>query len=704
MHRRQILPLPRRKPVGRHALRTALMGTTAVAAILGAGPLAHAASDTPADSLFTQARRDETGQPSGTARMGGTAGGFNWSLLGLSSPDEPGEIDGQQARLGYDDAMVTIRGKWDRRYQTRGGVSFGAVLDEAGHSALGGGFLTNERASEFYGQYLFVLPAVDPQSSFTLGEYVTRETQSFATGAKPVWGYTTYANWFKRNDGRQSGDGDLPPGLRSGLQTLLDNVSALTGTLAYTHSPQVREGIEGAPRTNAFDLSLRGVTPSLLGPFLPVSLGVGVNAAHYDHVDDSRETKVIGNGGLGLAFMGGDYFKHQLHWLVGLGGDADTTGVYGGTVAAELDAMSVSYRETTDREATLLVAWRVSDLWSEQDRRRISTLHVADGNAPLAFSTRNRGAGKPDRIAAAEHSLIRMGFLPPTGSETAPTGDGGNGGLQLSATGASQQPLQVQQAIIRTQQLQQDVQDEKNAEVRSASSDTTGRAVIVGLSLSGIVFWGDPSEVWATFTSITNPGLSTFTALCGGSGFTPPVSLTATQILLDMTGADNTCTSMQVFQDGASLGTVATCFIAGTMVVMADGSEKPIEEVQVGEKLKGRDGEISEVLALHRPLLGAQHLYAINGSRHFVTDGHPFMTREGWKAMNVEIAELANPGLVVGPLRAGDVLIVDGGETSIETIAMQSAPADTQLYNFAVSGSRSFFVREGGVAYLVHNK
>ncbi|MGE4218278.1 MAG: Hint domain-containing homing endonuclease [Alphaproteobacteria bacterium] len=647
-------------------------------------------------------RRDETEPP---ASVGGSLGGFNWSLPGLASRNGSDPAEGQPVQLGYGNANVTIRGKWDKRYQTRGGISFGALLDETGHRALGGGFLTNERATELYGQYQFVLPDLDAQSSFTLGEYVTRERQSFATGAKPVWGYTTYLNWSKRNDGRKSKDGDLPPGLRSSLQTLIDNVSAISGTVAFTHSPQVREGIEGAPRTNAVDLSLRGVTPSLFGPFLPVSLGVGVNAAHYGHVDDSRETAVIGNGGLGIVFMGGDYFRHPIHWLVGIGGDADTTGVFGGTVAAELDAMSVSYRQTTDREATLLVAWRVSDLWSEQDQRRISTLNVADGNGPISFSARNRGAGKPDRIAAAEHSLIRMGFLPPTGSETGPSASGSSGGgIQLTPTGAAQQPLQVQQAITRTQQLQQDVQDEKNAEIRSSSPAAANRAVITGLSLENVISWGGANEVWATFTSIANPGLSTFTALCAGSGDTPPVSLTGTQILVDMTGITNTCTDVQVFQDGTSLGSVEGCFIAGTRVVMADGSDKAIEDVRVGDMLKGPDSNPHEVLALHRPLLGGQHLYAINSSRHFVTDGHPFMTRAGWKAMDVEIAERFNPGLVVGPLRIGDILIVDGGEVPIESIAMQAGPADTPLYNFAVSGTRSFFVRENGTAYLVHNK
>ncbi|MBF0268671.1 MAG: hypothetical protein HQL44_08765 [Alphaproteobacteria bacterium] len=615
----------------------------------------------------------------------------------------------QDRSLGFDNANISVRGKWDNRYKSRGGMSFGATLDEEKSQAIGGGILTNERASEFYGQYQFVLPNLDPLSSFTLGEYVTREENFYTEGNRQVWGYTTYLNWFKRSDGRQSPSGDLPPGLRTGLQTLLNNVSALSGTAAYTHNPLVRQGTEGSPRTNALDLSLRAVTPSVFGEYLPVSVGAGVNTAHYHHVDNTTQNKIVGNGGLGIAFMGSDYFKNPIHWLVGAGGDGDTQGVVGGTAAAELGSLSFSVRHTSDQQTTVLAAWRMSDLWTDKEKQRASTLSVANGNAPLSFAASDRGAGMSEQFSRAENSLMRMGFLPPTGSETIRPADGQrtSASLQLSPASVAQQPLQVQQAIKRTQDLQRQVTAQKNSEVRNGSS----KAVIVGLTLSASVGTKLANQLWATATSISNASASTFYAI----NTTWPdtrltVSVTSNEIRVDLS---QTCMgSIRVYQDNVSLGEVPThltmglgcCFIAGTKVLMDDGSEKTIEEISVGEWLKGADGQINQVEVLHRPMLGSQHLYSINGSRHFVTGGHPFMTKEGWKAFDVGLAEQTNPGLVLGPLQVGDFIISDSGETRIETIQAQSASPETQLYNFAVSGNRTFFVREGGNAFLVHNK
>src|SRR5262249_45567884 len=74
------------------------------------------------------------------------------------------------------------------------------------------------------------------------------------------------------------------------------------------------------------------------------------------------------------------------------------------------------------------------------------------------------------------------------------------------------------------------------------------------------------------------------------------------------------------------------CFIAGTRVTMADGTEKPVEQIRVGDQVLGREGEVNHVVDVERPLLGSRKLYSLNGSQPFVTAGHPFMNSEGWKA------------------------------------------------------------------------
>ncbi|CAA7625682.1 hypothetical protein MTBSS4_520012 [Magnetospirillum sp. SS-4] len=354
--------------------------------------------------------------------------------------------------MGYDNTSISIKGKWDSRYQARGGASFGATLDEARLRAIGGGFLTNQRASEFYGQYQFIDLDLDPLSAFTVGEHVSREEQFFATGGRQVWAYTTYLNWFKRNDGRQMIRDDAPAALRDGLQSIMNHFSAMSGTVAYTYAPMVNiDDYDGSPRTNALDLTLRGVTPSPFGQYFPVSAGIGANYAHYKHYDDASETQLVGNGGLGVAFLGGDYFSHPVSWLVGFGGDGDTRGVVGGTAAAEVGPISVSYRQTSDQQTRILASWRVSDLFSDSDRQKVSTLAVADGRAPLSFTPASTGTSElADRIARAEGGLRRLGFMPPTGNEVsrsgrrershAAVGRLGGGGARSGASGHRPHP------------------------------------------------------------------------------------------------------------------------------------------------------------------------------------------------------------------------------------------------------------------------
>jgi len=74
----------------------------------------------------------------------------------------------------------------------------------------------------------------------------------------------------------------------------------------------------------------------------------------------------------------------------------------------------------------------------------------------------------------------------------------------------------------------------------------------------------------------------------------------------------------------------SACFVAGTQVTMADGTTKNIEEVQVGEKIRGKSG-VNTVVGFHRPLLGNKALYAFNDGEPFVTAEHPFLTTAVFK-------------------------------------------------------------------------
>ncbi|TAN47116.1 MAG: hypothetical protein EPN26_14325 [Rhodospirillales bacterium] len=155
--------------------------------------------------------------------------------------------------------------------------------------------------------------------------------------------------------------------------------------------------------------------------------------------------------------------------------------------------------------------------------------------------------------------------------------------------------------------------------------------------------------------------------------------------------------------DGGGGG--SSCFVAGTEVLMADGSVKPIEAVLVGEKLAGADGAVNEVQDYERPLLAGRKLYALNGGASFVTAEHPFMTKQGWKSVDPKATAKENPNMKVGALQVGDVLVTKEGVITITSLVAAEADPSIQVYNFKLSGSKTYFVREKGKGafLLVHN-
>jgi hypothetical protein len=169
------------------------------------------------------------------------------------------------------------------------------------------------------------------------------------------------------------------------------------------------------------------------------------------------------------------------------------------------------------------------------------------------------------------------------------------------------------------------------------------------------------------------------------------------------------------------------CFVAGTLVLMADGTVKAIEAIVAGDCVIGADDEVNNVYAIETPLLGERLLYGFNGGRAFVTPEHPLMTADGWKAIDPSQADLSHPGMPrVGRLDAGDRLVVLAGvrrcampvavgagnsgpdyetvcETAlvmIETMATHDGDPTQQVYNLRLDGNHTYFAD----GHLAHNK
>ncbi|MBF0354444.1 MAG: hypothetical protein HQL43_04315 [Alphaproteobacteria bacterium] len=143
------------------------------------------------------------------------------------------------------------------------------------------------------------------------------------------------------------------------------------------------------------------------------------------------------------------------------------------------------------------------------------------------------------------------------------------------------------------------------------------------------------------------------------------------------------------------------CFIAGTKVLMADGSEKNIEEINVGEKVKGIDGAINEVLKLMQPKLAGRQLYAINNEHYFVTAEHPFLAKDGtWKSIDPVATARENANLPVTKLEVGDVIQTIDGEITVTSITAKDDDPEIIVYNLGLSGNNTYYADN----YAVHNK
>lgn len=144
---------------------------------------------------------------------------------------------------------------------------------------------------------------------------------------------------------------------------------------------------------------------------------------------------------------------------------------------------------------------------------------------------------------------------------------------------------------------------------------------------------------------------------------------------------------------------VPVCFAAGTPILMADGTSKPIEEIQPGDKVlaasdKDPEGpvEAKEVVEIFHNRPDPLMELTIGEQTIRCTLKHPFYAREkGWTAAS--------------ELEFGDELRThDGGWVKL---AGKETKGDVEpVYNFHVAENHTYFVgdRGSGLTILVHNQ
>lgn len=167
--------------------------------------------------------------------------------------------------------------------------------------------------------------------------------------------------------------------------------------------------------------------------------------------------------------------------------------------------------------------------------------------------------------------------------------------------------------------------------------------------------------------------------------------------------------------DGGGSG--GDCFLAGTPILMADGSYKSVEELAVGDAVQGVDGVVNTVIATPQLPLAGRTLYGFNGQEAFVTAGHPFLTTDGWSAIDPSQTPAEKHGVITRKLEIGDTLITSSGEVVVESIEVMTAEMYSAgsvavggsaavamgyqfVYNPMLDGNHTYYAAD----YAVHNK
>lgn len=157
---------------------------------------------------------------------------------------------------------------------------------------------------------------------------------------------------------------------------------------------------------------------------------------------------------------------------------------------------------------------------------------------------------------------------------------------------------------------------------------------------------------------------------------------------------------------GGGSGGGSTCLVAGTEILMANGTQKKIEDVRPGDKVMGYDVSHKRlapetVLATDSPI--RDHHYDIklaDGTTIGLTREHPLYSNKGWASIDPASTLAENPNLHVAKLQVGDSLLEASGKyVVIKT--MTYIPGNIQTYNLKDVTGFNDFIAQG---IVTHNK
>ncbi|UJR17942.1 hypothetical protein I4U23_004841 [Adineta vaga] len=145
----------------------------------------------------------------------------------------------------------------------------------------------------------------------------------------------------------------------------------------------------------------------------------------------------------------------------------------------------------------------------------------------------------------------------------------------------------------------------------------------------------------------------------------------------------------------------SSCFTAGTMIRMDDGTDKPIEKIQIGDIVVGANSERHTVIFVDIEQLHGRSLYGINNIPPFFTSEHVFLTTNGtMAAIDPQASEDEEPSLrdLVKPLRINmELQSLDQNRpssVSINQLTCIKADPSLKVYNIVLDSGHTYHANE----------
>lgn len=150
-----------------------------------------------------------------------------------------------------------------------------------------------------------------------------------------------------------------------------------------------------------------------------------------------------------------------------------------------------------------------------------------------------------------------------------------------------------------------------------------------------------------------------------------------------------TCSDSTSCSADGGAGSGGECFRVGTLISMADGTFKNIEDVIVGDMVLSADGKaVNTVKYVEHSLTQGtayQTFYAPKGIKPFATENHPIVVNNQWVSSNAELSQKLYPWIEIEQLMDFD-----------------TEPTYNQIvWNLWVSGDHTYQVNGFGTNSLV---